>query len=256
MLGITSGSTSLYGLLYSQYGSTAGNDNYDSTYWSLVTFEGETGTRIQIADDFTVPSPGWSVNTIQVFGEFFPDASDAISLAVSWTIQIYPNISGYYGPIPALTPLYSNTLLPSNGRTSPNPIFTISPSLVLPAGTYWVSAFINIDSASTNVGWSAYTISSRFQNSWRMLDSTGYFIGIDNKGYWMTADYFGVESGLDLQFEIRGASAVTSGSTTQLIATTSPRGENQGIHSDGMMIRGDWTISLICMLLVLAQVMD
>ena len=91
----------------------------------------------QVADDFTVgTSKIWSLSTINVLGNYF----NGPGIAENFTVQIFADNNG----VPASTPLYEQTGL---GYTEISGNFTISltSSIVLNSGHYWLSVFAEMD---------------------------------------------------------------------------------------------------------------
>jgi len=149
---------------------------------------------------------------------FFPSQSAVLSVADSWTCNIYGTTEGTDGPIPGNL-LFTYTG-PSATGFADDPLFVFSSPVILGAGTYWLSVLLNLHSATTTRGWSADTlIGSTHGNEWHALDNTGFQFGMDEKGVWVSASYLGVENEMDLYFTIYGTNGITTGTTTASITS-------------------------------------
>jgi uncharacterized repeat protein (TIGR01451 family) len=114
-----------------------------SLLMSSLGFTASTATVYRIADDFTVPSSGWSINTITFFA--YQTSSTTTSTFNDVRVQIWNGDSVIFGDTTtnrfsstAFSNIYRDTETSVANNQRPIMRITANVPLVLAAGTYWV----------------------------------------------------------------------------------------------------------------------
>jgi hypothetical protein len=114
----------------------------------------------QGADDFVVPSPGWSIDLLENLGVYYNGTGPATSVNVFF----YNNASG----LPGTLVTSQLNVVPSGGLATGSFTIPLSPAVNLSPGTYWVSIQANLDfGVGGQYGWTEHLpvgIASAWQN--------------------------------------------------------------------------------------------
>lgn len=119
----------------------------------------------QGADDFIVPGGGWTIRSFDFQGDIFNDPAPAnFQLITDVHVVIYNDAAGQPGSVvdsfPDLVPAFQDTL----GNFTVN----LPCAVNLPAGTYWVSVFVDQDFATFGQwGWNTTTVATNGFAVWR-----------------------------------------------------------------------------------------
>jgi hypothetical protein len=141
-------------VLYNQY------DHPSASSYSSQNFEPSLdGYDDFVADDFIVPAgQKWSINQVDVLGAYFNGSGPAASM----NVFIYTE---------AIT--LPGTLLDSRTNLSFTSVYTnfaitISPTIMLPTGKYWLSVQANENfDPNGQWGWTGRTITSNYPAAWQ-----------------------------------------------------------------------------------------
>lgn len=115
------------------------------------------GFDAQAADDFVVPAPGWTVESVDVDGEY-----SATGPAASFHVYFYADAAGLPGALEA------SRLDQSYTGTAGDASITLSPPVDLAPGTYWVSVQARQDfNTAGQWFWDNRTVSANGGAAWQ-----------------------------------------------------------------------------------------
>lgn len=168
----------------------------------------------EAADDFVVPAAdgAWTIDEVYVAGQYWNGTGPSTQA----NVRFYQDASGLPG-----AEVYSALAVPS-GESGGAFTIALSPAVVLPAGTYWVSVQARMDfAAGGQWGWTERTVQSGNPSAWRN-PGDGFASGC---AAWGGRVLCNVGSQLDLLFRLGG---VVGGGTPDIDVSPASLSATQG----------------------------
>jgi hypothetical protein len=149
----------------------------------------------QGADDFVVPSPGWSIDLIENLGVYYNGTGPANSVNVFF----YNNASG----LPGTLVTSQLNVVPSGGLATGSYTIPLSPAVNLSPGTYWVSIQANLDfGVGGQYGWTEQMPAGN-ESAWQNPGG-GFGTPCATWGYRVTNCAVGTTPYTDFSFRLSG----------------------------------------------------
>ena len=185
-----SGSTLLFDQTANPSTSGTPAQNFSSSYDSYDN---------EAADDFVVPSGGWTINTINLATSVTTTFTGATPVA----INIYPDVAG----APGTTAACSYPAAPSVVSAT-DTIVTLPTGCALGAGTYWLAVAVDFNFVTQGqIFWANQTTGSGSDNLWRN-PGDAFASGCTD---WDTLANCGVGGGVDTGYTFQLLGAVGNG---------------------------------------------
>jgi N-acetylneuraminic acid mutarotase len=172
-------------VLYDQMDNDTGN--------AITSQDFETGNDAldsQLADDFVVPSPGWTITSVDVAGQ-------SSGPAASYHVFFYANAGGLPG---ALVESRLNQTFTGSSSVS----ITLSPAVSLPPGAYWLAVQARQDLVPNGQWWwEERSVASGMPGVW---ENPGDGFGTGCTTWTVKATCFGgTSAGPDQMFRLNGS---------------------------------------------------